>query len=388
MDDPSPLPDAHLTRRDRRAHRTRRRWRRVATIVATVAVVVAFGLVATETVRIGGDDRPSLAGTVSTPEPSRSPSSTTSTTIPGRTCRAPLTDADPLRLWIGGDSLAGALGPALGTIAGATGVVQPQFDSRVSSGLTSKDFFDWPEHAVKEMERLDPEVAVFIIGANDFTAPMNESEGADGEPAWKTEYTRSVEEMLASLDPGVRTVVWIGAPVFEDDRRDAAIKQIDDLSRDVMAKYENVAFVDAYALFTDADGEYAASLPPLDEPNGEAIPVRAGDGVHLTTQGAERLARAVYAILDAQCRTTAQALEGVVKGTIQTEGSTLVVGGTGRGGTVQTSPPASTPSATNPPATSTPPATSPPATSPPATAPPTTAPGTTAPPATSTPPAT
>jgi hypothetical protein len=388
MDDPSSLPDAHVTRRDRRAHRSRRRWRRGATIVAGIALLVGFGLVVTETVRFGGGERPSLAGTVAAPGATRAPSSSTTTTIPGRKCRAPLTEADPLRLWIGGDSLAGSLGPALGTIAGGTGVVQPQFDSRVSSGLSSKGFFDWPDHAAKEMARLNPEVAVFIIGANDFNTPMNDTEGADGQPAWKTEYAALVEEMLATLDPNVRTVVWIGSPVFEDERRDAAIKQIDDLAHDVVAKHENVAYVDAYTLFTDADGEYAESLAPLDEPDAEPVPVRAGDGVHLTSQGAERLARAVYAIVDGQCRTTAQALEGVVKGTIQTEGSTLVVGGTNRGGTVQTSPPASAPQATNPPATTAPPATSPPVTTPATTAPPPTAPPTTAPPTTSTPPAT
>ena len=53
-------------------------------------------------------------------------------------------DAEPLKLWVGGDSLAGSLGPALGTLAGATGVVQPYFHSRVSSGLSNPSFVDWP----------------------------------------------------------------------------------------------------------------------------------------------------------------------------------------------------------------------------------------------------
>ena len=44
---------------------------------------------------------------------------------PVRQCRTLLDAPIPLRLWVGGDSLAGSLGPALGTIAGATGVVQP-----------------------------------------------------------------------------------------------------------------------------------------------------------------------------------------------------------------------------------------------------------------------
>ena len=173
--------------------------------------------------------------------------------------------------------------------------------------------------------------------------------------------------MLAALGAGGRTVLWIGAPSFEDTERDTSIKAIDELTKEVVSRREGAAYVDAYALFTDATGNYQSSLPPLDDPAGEPVPVRGGDGVHFTTQGADRLARAVFPLIDAQCKVTAQAVPGVVKGTIETEGSTQVVGGTGRtGGSVQTSPPATSPPATSPPETS-PPATSPPETSPPTT---------------------
>ncbi len=364
--------DAHVSRRVRRQRRARRRWRSTASIVALIAVLVGFALVITETVRFGGSDSPSLAQTTDTTK-AGSTGSTTTTTLAGRPCRAPLTDAAPLRLWMGGDSLAGSLGPALGTIAGNTGVVQPQFDSRVSSGLTNPTFFNWPDHATKEMSRLDPEIAVFIIGANDFGAPLNTTNGADGQAAWKASYTAAIESMLTSFAAEARTVVWISSPPFKDDRNEQ-IKELDDLTKSVIEEHKNVAFVDGYALFSDADGKYAASLPPLDDPNGDPVPLRAGDGVHLTAQGGERLAKAVYAVIDAQCKVTAQAVPGVVKTTLQTEGSTQVAGGTSRGGTVQTTPPATTP-----------PATSPPATSPPATSPPQDTTATTSPPATTTP---
>ena len=71
-------------------------------------------------------------------------------------------------VWVGGDSLAGSLGPSFGTIAGATGVVQPYFHSRVSSGLANPAFFNWPTLANKEMARLNPEIVVFIISTNDY----------------------------------------------------------------------------------------------------------------------------------------------------------------------------------------------------------------------------
>lgn len=355
MAEPSPGADAHLSRRERRVGRSKARWKRIVTITVTVLLLVGFGLVITETVRFGGADRPSLAGTV-VATPRSNVAGAPTTTIPGRPCRSPLNDTDPLRLWIGGDSLAGSLGPALGTIAGGTGVVQPQFDSRVSSGLSNRSFFDWPEHAAKEMARLNPEIAVFFVGANDFAVPLDTTQDAQGQPAWKAQYAAWIEEMLAALGSDTRTVIWIAPPSFQDNRN-AQIKELDDLMRDVLARHASAAYVDTYALFTDADGKYQGSLPPLDDPNGAAVVVRAGDGVHFSTLGADRLAKAVFPLIDAQCKVTAQAIAGVVKGTIQTEGSTLVVGGTTRGGTVQTSPPA-----TSPPA---PQVTSPPATSPP-----------------------
>ena len=121
--------DTELSRRARRHSKQQERVRRVTTITAAVVLALAFGLFATETVRFGGGDGPTFAGAVRAQIPGTTSSSTT-TTLPVPKCRAPLTDTDPLRLWVGGDSLAGSLGPSLGTIAGATGVVQPYFDSR------------------------------------------------------------------------------------------------------------------------------------------------------------------------------------------------------------------------------------------------------------------
>ena len=46
-------------------------------------------------------------------------------------------------------------------------MVAPQYDSRVSSGLLTPDFFDWPKHAQEQLAQLDPEAVVFVIGTND-----------------------------------------------------------------------------------------------------------------------------------------------------------------------------------------------------------------------------
>ena len=348
MADPEPRVDASPSRRDLRADRVRRRWRGVATGITIGLLVVGFGLVITDVVRFGGGERPSLARTIEAPTPSAigsASTSTSTTTPPTLPCRAPLTDAAPLRLWIGGDSLAGSLGPALGILSGATGVVQPQFDSHPGSGLASPTFWDWTDYGAKEMARLDPEVAVFIIGANDFPVPLNTSLDGAGNQVWKADYTAKIETMLATLGANDRTVIWVSSPPFKDSRNDQ-IRDLDALMQAVIAKHPNVVYVDTYALFADDQGKYQGALPPLDDPSGAAVTVRTGDGVHFTQAGGDRIGAAVFKLLDAQCKVKKQAVAGVVKPVLQSPGSTQVVGGTNGSGTVQTTPPATSPPTT------------------------------------------
>src|SRR4249919_3709063 len=109
MADPATAPGDTPDRRDRRRDAQRRRGRRIAGIVGTVLVVIAGLVVALDLVRLGGGDTPSLAGTIHAPRRDTASDAVTTTTG-ARQCR-PLTTTDPLRLWVGGDSLAGSLGP-------------------------------------------------------------------------------------------------------------------------------------------------------------------------------------------------------------------------------------------------------------------------------------
>ncbi len=356
MADPTTSSEESSDRRDRRRDRKRQRARRVAGIVAGVVAVVAVGVIASDLVRLSGEDKPSLAGTVETTVARTNPRAVTTTTG-ARNCR-PLTTTDPLRLWVAGDSLAGSLGPSLGKLAGATGVVQPYFDSRVSSGLFDPGFFDWPDHATTEMARLDPDVAVFIIGANDWAAVSGD---------WKTTYTTEVDSMMKTLVGAGRTVYWLGSPPLKDQNMDEAVVQVNAVAQDVAKRHPQVHYVDTYKIFSDTDGTFAYDLP---DENGTLTTMRAGDGVHFTMDGADYLARQVYKLVDAQCAVTEQKVDGVTKPTIESEGSTQVApGSTGSnnssgsgnsnsgssgGGTIQTTPPATAPPTTAPPVVTTP----------------------------------
>jgi hypothetical protein len=364
-DDPSdePMDDVvPSTRSRRRAHREHRRrhQRRIVGAIVASLVAVGAGLVLTDTVRLPRGSGPRVAEGAER-------GGATSSAGSGLAAPRPLTPDTPLKLWIGGDSLAGSLGPSLGLLTGNTGVVQPQFDSRVSSGLTTPSFFDWPQHATQEMTRLDPEAVVFIIGTNDGPTVQKKPLDASGAPEWRAHYAALVDEMMKILvGARGRTVYWVGAPIMEDNNRSDEVRQLNEVGQEVAARHPEVTYVDSYELFAGRDGKYAASLP---SDSGRVVRMRADDGVHLTPEGGDRLAGAVFMPLDARWHITAQAVRGNPKPVLETEGSSQVPGTgrhvsavtpttSGRSATTSSSAPPSTSTSIAPTTTSGPPASS------------------------------
>jgi uncharacterized protein len=310
-----PPDDDTIANGSRREHRARRRriWR--PSLIAGLAVaLLAAGTAFAVTGPLRSEDGDSR-GSAARSNPGPATWSTGD-----HSCRAPLNSGDPLRLWIGGDSLAGSLGPSLGELAGKTGVVQPVIDSRVSSGLLSRDFVNWPERGGEDMVTYNPEVTVFIVGAND---AKNIPEAATRDPRWRQKYSALVEEMLTVLEGKSRAVYWVGAPVMADAAYSQRVKGVNKVFQEVAAKHPDVIYVDAYSVFSAPDGTFASMLPV---PGGRTARVRGGDGIHLTPEGGDLLAETVFERLDPACEITQQAVPGAVKQTIETEGSSSVPG--------------------------------------------------------------
>jgi hypothetical protein len=323
-----------------RAIRARRRRRAVvgASVVILASLVLGLGaLIASDALRLDSGPGPALAEHVGV-------TTTSERSDASRKCRAHLTPDDPLRLWIAGDSLAGSLGPSLGARAAATGIVQPTYDARVSSGLSSPEFFDWPEHATAEMARLDPEVVVFIVGANDWKTPSS-----DGD--WEDEYRTQVEELFGILQDGgdTRHVYWVGAPTMQERRKDEGVEQVNAIAHDVVDQHARATYVNAYELFSGEDG-YSATLPG---PSGKSVRVRSRDGIHFTVEGGDRLGDFVYAQLEPRCRLAEQAVADQAKTVLRTRGSDGPSGGSG-GASDSSGTTGSTSPATLPPATAVP----------------------------------
>ena len=292
------LPPPAPTRRERLARRARRTrvitWATAGIVTVLIASLTVAAVAGGDAP--GGDSSSTTVGGAFLDDRSLSSLRQLAQDAPKR----PLDHDDPLRLWIGGDSLSGALGIALGDLTSDTGIIDTEVDYKVSSGLASDGVRDWPEHAEQALAQHDPEAIVFMIGTNDASIVNSRTE------EWAPGYRDRVREMMALFAGGDlhRTVIWIGAPTMADSSRDRGVVALNEIMRDEAERHDDVVFVDAYALFSDSNGEYSSLLRGDD---GDLERVRIGDGVHFTLTGGRRIASVVFDLLDARWRIRAQA---------------------------------------------------------------------------------
>jgi hypothetical protein len=196
---------------------------------------------------------------------------------------------NPAHLWVAGDSLTDTFGPALVNRAESTGVIDARREVQYSSGL-NRPVFDWAARIEAELTAHPADIVVFMIGAND-GVPVETPAGwmGTGQPGWRDEYRRRVARAMDLLTARAATVYWVGQPITKSAALASKVALMNEIYRSEAAAH-GIRYVDAWTLFTDASGGYAAYLP---DAGGRPELVRRADGVHFTPAGADRLADAV-----------------------------------------------------------------------------------------------
>lgn len=285
-------------------------WRPVQTVSDTLMLDRPRAAVDQVTGRDGGSRPIDLPAVVSHAEasdpPPAAPAATTTppSPTPVPTVRPPTT-GEPLRMWVGGDSLAGVFGQSLVRMASDTGVVDTELDYQIATGLARPDYFDWPARLKGAVELMDPDVMVVILGSNDTQGLIN-PEGEVYQPVsdgWQAEYRRRVAGTMALIQRPGRLVVWVGLPPMRDGGLSASLAAMNEIYRQEAARYPSFVFVDSWEVLGDK-GQYAAYLP---DESGHVDLVREPDGVHLTRAGGNLLASEVLRAVEAHVPLTVAA---------------------------------------------------------------------------------
>jgi hypothetical protein len=312
-----------------------RRARRLAALVLALLIAggVAIALAVTR-------DSPSAAPTAAAGTTHRVDSSTTATTTPQTDPVAKLAQTPPpraishhapLRVWVGGDSLSGELGPSLGNLLGPTGVVKVTVDFKVGSGLHDSGLRNWPVEASDQMANYDPDVAIFMIGANDVSIVGGNVD------SWLPQYQAKVDRVMDALVGGSRhrTVLWVGPPTLRDDSLDRGAKALALLMAHEAATRPDVVYVDAYSMFAGPDGGYDSHLDlsalahnprfavKMSGQDLTHVLVRISDGVHFTDDGASWIAYQVALLLDRQWNIVGQSGGAAISVTVENGGGSI-----------------------------------------------------------------
>lgn len=222
------------------------------------------------------------------------PVATTSAAVPPTPGRLRLvTTSNQLRVYIAGDSFVDWLGYDMADYGKKDGYVTTRLDSKISSGLARPDYFDWPARITQAMAGdPPPEAVIFFVGANDYADMRVESGSLSrGTPGWVAEYGRRAANVMDIVGRGGAQLYWVGQPVMRDAARAKIAADINTVVTAEAAKRPWVHYIDTWAMFADASGNYTAFLP---DASGEQVRVRQEEGIHLTRTGTAWVSEAVY----------------------------------------------------------------------------------------------
>ena len=219
-----------------------------------------------------------------TPAPTQNPAA--SFAPPRDLATRPITESDPLKLWVGGDSLSLSLTVGFGRVTSPT-LVDFTRDTQLSSGLTRKDFLDWPQRLARLLIEDRPDVLVVMFGGNDYQDVIFNGQLLErpSQP-WLDFYRSRVKEAMDLLNqPGIQ-VIWVGQPVMRNDFYSDGMAHLNEIYRSEAAARQSIAYFDTWSLFADPQGNYTDTI--------DGTLVREIDGIHLNTEGGIRLARAIW----------------------------------------------------------------------------------------------
>ena len=155
-----------------------------------------------------------------------------------------------------------------------------------STGLARPDYFDWHAKAREMKNEFQPDLVIAQFGGNDGQGLTDRDTGGAVAPlftdAWDEVYGARVETFVEIFAADDVPVVILGMPAMKSAYHQRKMARINEVTEAACAR-AGARFVDTFAMTADADGNYVARA----EVEGRLRVIRASDGMHLNSYGAE-----------------------------------------------------------------------------------------------------
>ncbi|MDA3875268.1 MAG: DUF459 domain-containing protein [Kiritimatiellae bacterium] len=198
--------------------------------------------------------------------------------------------AAPERVLIIGDSMMQVTAHATTLALDKRSGVTSKSQTSLGSGLARLDVYDWMGEADSLVKEFNPDVTMVWIGTNDQQAMQTTDQGTVqlNEKAWEEEYARRVGLLMDKLTVAKGSkVYWLELPVMRDEKMTEEVAVINRIAKAEADKRDQVEFFPTGNILTRKPGVYS---PILIGNTGRPIKVREVDGIHLSREGADRVA--------------------------------------------------------------------------------------------------
>jgi hypothetical protein len=191
-------------------------------------------------------------------------------------------------IWIGGDSVSTEIGRSIWYQFRRTNKVVVKRFNKGSCGLSRFDYFDWPTELKKEMMLIQPNIVIFLIGANDCQNIMlNNKRGyVFGNEQWRKEYSQRVGQVMDLLGSEDRLLIWLGIPIMRNANFNKKVMALNKIYNDEALKRPFVKYIDTVPLLADSQFQYTDYFP---NEKGSLQRIRTSDGIHIYPAGADRI---------------------------------------------------------------------------------------------------
>ena len=158
--------------------------------------------------------------------------------------------------------------------------------AKASTGLTNKKFYDWSEELKNALENLkNPPQNLLILalfGANDAYSYAFEGRTLEfGTDAWKQAYEGRIAQIYDIADEYGAQVAWLGMPCMRSEKFDKKMKTLNLIYKDAAQK-RGARYIDIGGAICD-NGKYLKQ-------GADNKPLRNDDGVHISLNGAKKVA--------------------------------------------------------------------------------------------------
>lgn len=158
--------------------------------------------------------------------------------------------------------------------------------AKASTGLTNKKFYDWSEELKNTLENLKnrPQnlLILALFGANDAYSYAFEGRALEfGTDAWKQAYESRIAQIYDIADEYGAQVAWLGMPCMRSEKFDKKMKTLNLIYKDAAQK-RGARYIDISGAICD-NGKYLKQ-------GADNKPLRNDDGVHISLNGAKKVA--------------------------------------------------------------------------------------------------